>query len=111
MTPSDGGRAYDMEEIRCALGDMVRSVAAENEALQRLLELEKAADRSVSDGSGCLKDYVGFHESVRSVLKKIAQLQMLSQLRLESLQEFLKLQAAEPDESAGDSAGAEDLEE
>jgi hypothetical protein len=66
-----------------ALENVFKSIALEEEALSKILNLEKEIVGKLKNDPRNMEEFIAFNESVNNVLKNVVKLQMLMQIKLE----------------------------
>jgi len=72
-----------------ALTDITKSIVAEEAAISNILNLEREMIEKTKNGTRNLKEFISVNESINSVIKNVTKLQMLTQIKLEHIDELL----------------------
>jgi hypothetical protein len=104
MTNADLKQPVFSGNLKQAVAGIMNAAAAEGTALSGMLDIEHEILDKAKKLSANLEEFVAINESVNSVLKSINKVQLMTQIKLQYLDELLE----QIDETDG---GDDDLEE
>lgn len=98
-----GHVSEDPDGLRRAVHEVIKAIQVEEAALSNLLSWEKELFQKVKGSALNLGEFITANESVCNVMRNMAKLQMMTQLKLHFVEELLlKLEDEGPHDALGE---------
>ena len=72
------------------VANIIKTVASEETALSNILNLESEIIQKAKNVSVNLEEFVSINESVNSIIRNITKVQMMTQIKLQQLEELIQ---------------------
>ena len=72
------------------VANIIKAVASEETALSNILNLESEIIQKAKNVSANLEEFVSINESVNSIIRNITKVQMMTQIKLQQMEELIQ---------------------
>jgi hypothetical protein len=89
MTNAGDGHSFPADSLEQAIVHVMKASASEETALSKMIEIEQELLQQAKKLSANLEEFVAVNESVNDIMRNIIKVQMMTQIKLQYLDELL----------------------